>query len=217
MLKDLTSPPAPAKDGHLLSRILDQFARGFETLSGLGPAVAVFGSARLGEGSRYYDAGVELGTRLAAAGFAVITGGGPGLMEAANRGVSQAEGRSAGLNIALPEEQIPNPYHQIALNFEHFFARKVMFLRYSKAIIALPGGLGTLDELFEAVTLVQTRKVESKPVILLGSSFWSGLAEWIRAEMLSLGTVSPADTNLWRIVDTPEEAVAAVIAAGAVP
>ena len=207
MKNGVVSSARSVRDAGLLNRIVQQFSRGFETLHGLGPAVSVFGSARLSEGSREYELGCDLGELLANKGYAVITGGGPGLMEAANRGVTRVGGRSVGLNIQLPAEQGANRYSEVALEFEHFFARKVMFLRYSQAFFVLPGGVGTMDELFEALTLIQTGKVERKPILLLGRDFWGGLYGWIREQMGRLATISPEDLHLMQVVETAEEAV----------
>jgi uncharacterized protein (TIGR00730 family) len=195
------------RDLWLIDRIVRQFSTGFETLSGLGPAVSVFGSARLIEGSSLYKLGVALGEALSKAGYAVITGGGPGLMEAANRGVKQAGGKSVGLNIQLPLEQGANPYSDVAIEFEHFFTRKVMFLRYSQAFFVLPGGFGTMDELFEALTLIQTGKVERKPIILIDRSFWGGMLSWLDEAMVKLQTISDRDLKLMHVVDSPQEAI----------
>jgi hypothetical protein len=189
-------------------RIMGEFVDGFDVLARVGMAVTVFGSARVKESSPYYDAAREVGRGLAERGYAVITGGGPGLMEAANRGALEAGGLSIGCNIELPHEQSPNPYTNLSINFRYFFVRKTMFVKYSEAFVVFPGGFGTLDEVFEALTLIQTAKVERFPVVLYGSEYWSGLLDWIRNRLLSEGMVSEADLGLIRVVDTTEEVCA---------
>lgn len=187
-------------------RIQAELIDGIETLSDLGPAVTVFGSARLGEDSPYYGATRELCRRLSAAGFAVVTGGGPGLMEAANRGAHGGHGRSVGLNILLPHEQHSNPYLDTSMSFRYFFVRKLMFVKYSIAFVICPGGFGTLDEFFEALTLIQTQKIRRFPVILLGSEYWAGMVGWLRTRMLAEGCIDEADLDLFQVCDDPEEA-----------
>src|SRR6185312_1151516 len=184
----------------------------FRALSGVKRAVTVFGSARTPPTEPDYELARALGARIAAAGFAVITGGGPGLMEAANRGAQEAGGLSIGCNIELPDEQDLNPYLDIGLRFEHFFARKVMFVRYASAFVVCPGGYGTLDELFEVLTLVQTATIRDVPVILLGEG-WEGLIEWLRDVPLAGGRIDPGDIELVQLVRTPEQACAIVEAA----
>jgi uncharacterized protein (TIGR00730 family) len=179
----------------------------------LGPAVSVFGSARTPVGSDEYRTGVEVGRRLVEAGFAVVTGGGPGLMEAANRGACEAGGTSVGLGIELPHEQGMNEWVDLAVNFRYFFARKTMFLKYSQGFVVLPGGFGTLDELFEALTLVQTGKVKAFPLVLLGTAYWGGLVEWARDTQLAAGTISPRDLELFHLTDDPAEAVELMVEA----
>jgi uncharacterized protein (TIGR00730 family) len=191
-------------------RIQAEFVEGFGALAEVGPAVAVFGSARTGPDSAEYEQGVEVGRRLAEAGYAVITGGGPGAMEAANRGAVAGDGVSIGLGIELPFEQGLNEYVDLGINFRYFFARKTMFVKYAQGFIVLPGGFGTLDELFEAVTLVQTRKVTSFPIVLLGTRYWSGLMTWVRTVMVAEGKASPADLDLITVTDSVEEAVALI-------
>ncbi len=183
-----------------------------KTLAHVGPAVSIFGSARLPQNSPYCLLGHELGSRLAKAGFAIIAGGGPGVMAAANQGAFEAKGVSIGLNITLPSEKKNNPFQTIDLPFEYFYSRKATFFMHSMAYIALPGGFGTLDELFEALTLIQTRKVPAGPIILVGSAFWTGLIEWLRAEVLSLGMITPAHLDLFIIEDEPDKIVEAVLA-----
>ena len=186
-------------------RIMGEFVDGFDVLARVGMAVTLFGSARIKEGSPYYDAAREVGRGLAERGYAVITGGGPGLMEAANRGANEAGGLSIGCNIELPHEQSPNPYANLSIDFRYFFVRKTMFVKYSEAFVVFPGGFGTLDELFEALTLIQTSKVERFPVVLYGSEYWSGLLDWIRDRLLVEGMVSQSDLDLIQVVDTTEE------------
>jgi hypothetical protein len=188
-------------------RIQSEFVEGFGALAELGPAVSVFGSARTEPGSPYYLLSASVGGALADAGYAVITGGGPGAMEAANKGALEAGGTSVGLGIELPFEQGLNQYVDLGVNFRYFFARKTMFVKYAQGFIVLPGGFGTLDELFEALTLVQTRKVTSFPIVLMGSDYWSGLFEWLRGPVTSIGTVSPSDIDLLHLTDDVDEAV----------
>ena len=194
-------------------RIQSEFVEGFGALAELGPAVSVFGSARTRPGTRYYDLGLRVGATLATAGYAVITGGGPGTMEAANRGALEAGGTSVGLGIELPFEQGLNRYVDLGVNFRYFFARKTMFVKYAQGFIVLPGGFGTLDELFEALTLVQTRKVTSFPIVLMGSDYWGGLLAWLRGPVTEAGTVSGADIDLLHLTDDVEEAVRIVMEA----
>ena len=192
-------------------RIQSEFVEGFGALSGIGPAVSVFGSARLGPTDPAYALTEEIGKRLADAGFAVITGGGPGLMEAANKGAAEAGGLSVGLGIELPREQGLNQYVELGVDFRYFFARKTMFVKYAQGFIVMPGGFGTLDELFESMTLVQTQKVTWFPIVLIGTEFWGGLLEWTRDVLVAAGTVSPADLDLVTVTDDPAEAVAAMV------
>jgi len=192
-------------------RIQSEFVEGFGALADLGPAVSVFGSARTVPGSPYYELGVEVGRRLAEAGLAVITGGGPGSMEAANMGAVQGNGVSVGLGIELPFEQGMNQWVDLGINFRYFFARKTMFVKYAQGFIVLPGGLGTLDELFEAMVLVQTRKVTSFPIVLVGTGFWSPMLEWVRDTLVAEGMVSAEDLDLVQVVDDPARAVELVV------
>jgi uncharacterized protein (TIGR00730 family) len=196
-------------------RIQAEFVEGFGLLAELPRAVSVFGSARTPRDSPYYATGVELGAALACAGYAVITGGGPGAMEAANKGACDAGGMSVGLGIELPFEQELNEWVDVGILFRYFFVRKTMFVKYAQAFVILPGGFGTLDELFEALTLVQTRKVTRFPVILFGSAYWAGLVEWIRETMVAAGTVGPADLDLLHVTDDVAEVVALIQAADA--
>ncbi|AKT51376.1 TIGR00730 family Rossman fold protein [Arsenicicoccus sp. oral taxon 190] len=198
-------------------RIQAEFVEGFGALAELGSAVSVFGSARVPREHPTYELGVQLGSALVAAGYAVITGGGPGLMEAANRGALQAGGTSVGLGIELPFEQGLNEYVDLGVNFRYFFARKTMFVKYAQGFVVLPGGFGTLDELFEAVTLVQTHKVTSFPLVLLGRDYWSGLLDWVRTTMVPAGTISESDLELLQLADSVEEAVELVRGSGRTP
>jgi uncharacterized protein (TIGR00730 family) len=186
-------------------RIQSEFVEGFGALAGLGPAVSVFGSARTKEDSPIYELAVEVGRRLVEAGYAVITGGGPGIMSAANKGAAAGKGRSVGLGIELPFEQGLNEWVDLGVNFRYFFARKTMFVKYASGFVVFPGGFGTLDETFEALTLVQTGKVTSFPVILVGRDYWSGLVDWLSATAEAHGTISPKDLLLFDLVDTPDE------------
>jgi hypothetical protein len=190
-------------------RIMGEFVEGFETLSRVGPCVSVFGSARIRPGSDDYELGRRLGARLVERGFGVITGGGPGIMEAANRGAREAGGVSVGLNINIPHEQAANPYidGDALVSFDFFFVRKVMFVKYAQGFIVLPGGFGTMDELFEALTLIQTQKATRFPVVLMGTSHWKGLVSWIREVMLEGGKISEGDLDLFTLTDDPHEAV----------
>jgi uncharacterized protein (TIGR00730 family) len=197
-----------------LARVHDELALGFELLGGLGPAVSIFGSARARESDPVYASARETARRLGEAGFAVITGGGPGVMEAANRGAQDAGVTSVGLNIELPHEQAQNPYVGLGLRFHYFFTRKVMFVRYACAFVVLPGGFGTLDELFEALTLIQTHKIRHFPVVLFGQDYWQGLLDWVRERLLREGKIAPEDLALLRMSDDPEEVVR-IVAGGA--
>ncbi len=192
-------------------RIQSEFVEGFGALAELGPAVSVFGSARTPRDHWSYSAAVEVGRRLAESGLAVITGGGPGIMEAANRGAVEAGGVSVGLGIELPFEQGLNDYVDLGINFRYFFARKTMFVKYAQGFIALPGGFGTLDELFESLTLVQTRTVRRFPIVLLGSAYWGPLVAWLRDTMVAEGKISETDLELIRVTDDPLEAVEHVV------
>lgn len=186
-------------------RIMGEFVEGFEELAELGPAVTIFGSARVHPEEPGYASAVEMGRLLGEAGFTIITGGGPGIMEAGNRGAREVGAPSIGLNIELPFEQHVNPYVDISVDFRYFFVRKMMLVKYSQAFIIFPGGFGTIDELFEALTLIQTGKVRNFPVILFGSEYWRGLIDWLRGPMLSEGKISPADLDLLIVTDSPLE------------
>ncbi len=186
-------------------RIISEFTEGFDKLSGLNDAVAIFGSARLAPEHAYYQKTVQIAELLSQHGFAIISGGGPGIMEAANKGAFQQRQASVGLNIQLPQEQRPNPYQNISLDFRYFFVRKVMFVRYSIGYVCMPGGFGTLDEFFEALTLMQTHKTFPMPLILFGVDFWSGLLEWIKDKLLEYQTISSEDLNFITLTDDPNE------------
>ena len=193
-----------------LARIHDEFAKGFAALAGITRGVSIFGSARVREDDPGYALARDIGRRLGERGFAVITGGGPGIMEAANRGARDAGACSVGLNIELPFEQGPNPYQDIALMFHFFFARKVMFVRYATAFVVFPGGFGTLDELFEALVLIQTRKIREFPVVMVDTGYWDGLFAWMRERLVGDGMIAPEDIDLMRCTDDPDEVVATV-------
>jgi uncharacterized protein (TIGR00730 family) len=203
----------PQSRGFELDNALSIFwemMRGFRTFHFLAPCVTVFGSARFGEDSPYYALSQEVGARLARAGFTVMTGGGPGLMEAANRGAKDAGGSSVGCNIELIKEQQPNPYLDRWITFRHFFVRKLMLVKYSYAFIAMPGGFGTLDEIFEVATLVQTEKIKQFPLVLMGREFWEPLMDFLRGRLLKAGTIDPTDYERLLVTDSPEEAVRSV-------
>jgi hypothetical protein len=196
-------------DSWAIFKIMGEFVNGFERMSKIGPCVSIFGSARTKEEDPYYKLAVSIAKSISEAGYGVITGGGPGIMEAGNRGASLAGGTSVGLNIDLPFEQHDNPYidDDKSLDFDYFFVRKVMFVKYSQGFVVMPGGFGTLDELFEAITLIQTHKIGKFPIILVGSDFWTGLMDWVKGTMLKMGNISPEDLNLIKIVDTEQEVV----------
>jgi len=204
---------AERSDEERVARIGAELERGFDALRDVTRGVSVFGSARVPAGAPEYELAREVGCRLGAAGFTVITGGGPGVMEAANRGAKEAGARSVGLNIELPFEQGPNGFQDITLTFHFFFARKVMFVRYAGAFVVFPGGFGTLDELFEALLLIQTRKIRSFPVVLVGREWWTGLLDWLRERLLTDGMISPEDVDLVTVTDDPDEVVRIVEAA----
>ena len=196
-----------SNDSWALFKIMSEFVEGYETLSAIGPSISIFGSARTPENSKTYQLTVDIAEGIAEAGYGVISGGGPGIMEAANRGAQKAGGTSVGLNIELPFEQQSNPYidQDKLINFQYFFVRKVMFVKYAQGFVVMPGGFGTLDELFEAYTLIQTSKVSKFPIILVGCDFWSGLIEWIKNSLLKEKNISPEDLDLIELVDTKEE------------
>ncbi|AKK74874.1 hypothetical protein HX13_14985 [Chryseobacterium sp. P1-3] len=198
------------KDSWMVFKIMAEFVDGYEKLAKIGPCVSIFGSARLKPESHYYNMAVEIAEKITKLGFGIITGGGPGIMEAGNKGAANAKGRSIGLNIDLPFEQHFNPYinKSYSMNFDYFFVRKVMFVKYSQGFVVMPGGFGTLDELTEALTLIQTNKIGKFPIVLIGSEFWSGLLDWFKATLLKEGMIAEDDLELYRVVDTADEAVA---------
>jgi len=188
-------------------RIMAEFVEAIEELSQLGFAVSIFGSARVTPQDEYYKKTMDLARRLAEKGFAVITGGGPGIMEAANRGAAEGGGKSVGMNIKLPFEQKPNSYSNVNIDYKYFFIRKVMFVKYAMAYVILPGGFGTMDEFFEALTLIQTKRIKAFPVILMGSDYWSGLLEWMKSTMIREGKILPEDLDLIQVLDDPDQVV----------
>lgn len=198
------------KDSWMIFKVMAEFVDAYEKLAKIGPCVSIFGSARLKEGDPYYEMAVEIAQKITQIGFGVITGGGPGIMEAGNKGAKLGNGKSIGLNIELPFEQHFNPYIDKAysMDFDYFFVRKVMFVKYSQGFIVMPGGFGTLDELSEALTLIQTKKIGRFPIVLVGSSFWNGLIDWFKTSLLKEKMTNEEDLNLFRIVDTADEAVA---------
>lgn len=200
-------------DSWAIFKIIAEFVEGYERMAKIGPCISVFGSARTKPDNKYYEIGVEVSRLLAEGGYGVITGGGPGIMEAGNKGAHMGGGKSVGLNIDLPFEQNHNPYidPEHNLEFDYFFVRKVMFVKYAQGFVVLPGGFGTLDELFEALTLIQTKKINQRPVVLIGSSYWTGLIDWIKTAMLDMeSNISPKDIDLIKIVDTAQEAYNAI-------
>ena len=205
--------PFTSTDPWRVLRIMGEFVEGFDTLSDVRNAVTVFGSARTTPGDAYYEKAVETARLLAQEGFPIITGGGPGIMEAANRGCQEGNGLSIGCNIELPFEQGLNPYVERAINFRYFFVRKTMFVKYSTAFVVFPGGYGTMDELFEALTLVQTGKVKQFPVVLFGREYWAGLATWLRDRVAGEGKIATEDLKLYHITDDPHEAVRLIVKA----
>lgn len=198
-----------ANDSWSVFKIMSEFVNGYETLGRIGPCVAIFGSARIKEDNPYYIKAVETAAKLVHKGFGVITGGGPGIMEAGNRGAHKAHGNSVGLNITLPHEQQPNKYidRDKSIDFDYFYIRKTMFTRYAQGFIAFPGGFGTLDELSEALTLMQTNKIANFPIVMFGSEFWNPLVEWFKSQLLTNGLISEPDLNIFHVVDDPDEAV----------
>ena len=198
------------KDSWMVFKVMSEFVDGYEKLAKIGPCVSIFGSARLKREDKYYEMAVEIAKKITEIGFGVITGGGPGIMEAGNKGAKEGGGKSIGLNIELPFEQHINPYidKSYSMDFNYFFVRKVMFVKYSQGFIVLPGGFGTLDELSEALTLIQTHKIGKFPIVLVGSEFWSGLLDWFSNTLLKNGLIAEGDLSLFRIVDSADEAVA---------
>jgi hypothetical protein len=198
------------KDSWMVFKVMSEFVDGYEKLAKIGPCVSIFGSARLKPEDKYYNVAVDIAKKITEIGFGVITGGGPGIMEAGNKGAKEGGGKSIGLNIELPFEQQFNPFidKPYSINFDYFFVRKVMFVKYSQGFIVLPGGFGTLDELSEALTLIQTKKIGRFPIVLVGSEFWSGLLDWFANTLLKNHLIKEEDLSLFRVVDTAEEAVA---------
>lgn len=198
------------KDSWMVFKVMSEFVDGYEKLAKIGPCVSIFGSARLKPEDKYYNVAVDIAKKITEIGFGVITGGGPGIMEAGNKGAREGGGKSIGLNIELPFEQQFNPFidKSYSINFDYFFVRKVMFVKYSQGFIVLPGGFGTLDELSEALTLIQTKKIGRFPIVLVGSEFWSGLLDWFKGTLLKNQLIKEEDLSLFRVVDTAEEAVA---------
>jgi uncharacterized protein (TIGR00730 family) len=212
-LKQKTWNEIKTNDSWAIFKVMSEFVEGFEKMSKIGPCVSVFGSARTKPGEKYYELAESIAFNLTRNGYGVITGGGPGIMEAGNKGAQRGGGVSVGLNIELPFEQKDNPYidRDKNLQFDYFFVRKVMFVKYAQGFVAMPGGFGTLDELFEAITLIQTKKIAKFPIILVGRDFWSGLLVWIKEQMLSKnGNISKVDLDLFVIVDTAEEVIETV-------
>ncbi len=202
----------PVKDLWRIFRVMAEFVEGFDELGSIGPAVSFFGSSRAKPGSQYYQLAERTAAEIAKAGFAVITGGGGGIMEAANKGAAEAGGKSIGLNIEIPLEQIPNKYQNLSLHFRYFFCRKVMFLKYAHGFIVFPGGYGTMDEFTESLVLIQTLKQASFPVILMASDYWEGLIAWMKEKMLKEHHhISPQDLNVFTVVDKPEDAVKIIV------
>jgi len=208
----MDSIESPVQDLWRIFRVMAEFTEGFEELASVGPAVSIFGSARIRPDNSYYRLAEQTASELAKAGFAIITGGGGGIMEAANKGAAKAGGQSIGLNIELPMEQIPNNYQNLSLHFRYFFVRKVMFLKYAHGFIVFPGGYGTMDEFFESLLLIQTLKQASFPVILMGSEYWDGLTRWMEEKMLQEhGYIEPEDLNVFTVLDEPRAAVKIIV------
>lgn len=202
-----STEPIRRDDTWRVFRYMAEFVEGFETLSSIGPCVTIFGSARTPKDDAYYKMTVEVAKRAVGSGFGVITGGGPGIMEAANEGAVLAGGKSVGLNIQLPYEQKPNPFVRVLINFRHFFSRKLMFLKYTSGVIIMPGGYGTLDEMFETLTLIQTSKIAHMPLVLMGTSFWQGLIDWIVTSLEGNTYIDKDDLKLLKVTDDPGEAI----------
>ncbi|MBK6977946.1 MAG: TIGR00730 family Rossman fold protein [Cytophagaceae bacterium] len=197
-----------SQDSWQIFKAMAEFVQGYEKLAKIGPSVSIFGSARTKPGTKYYTMAEEIAAKLVEKGYGVITGGGPGIMEAGNKGAKEKRGKSIGLNIVLPFEQVPNDYvdNDKRINFDYFFARKVCFIKYSQGFVVLPGGFGTLDELFEALTLIQTKKIGRFPIVMVGTEYWAGLIDWVKSTMIAEGNIKPDDLNLIKVVDTAEEA-----------
>lgn len=205
--KKVDSELTKMEDPWRVFRIMAEFVEGFDEMSKVGDAVSIFGSARTKKTDRYYKMADQAASLLVKEGFAVITGGGPGIMEAGNKGAAEADGESVGLNIDLPFEQKPNPYAKTLINFHYFFCRKVMFVKYAKAFVIFPGGFGTMDELFESLTLIQTQRIERFPVILVGRDYWKGLLDWLRNTMAAEKNIDLADLDMFKLVDCAEDVV----------
>ena len=197
------------KDSWQIFKIMSEFVEGFETMSKIGPCVSIFGSARTKPEHKYYQIAEEIAYKLTLEGFGIISGGGPGIMEAANKGAQRGQGKSVGLNIDLPFEQHHNPYidNDKLITFDYFFVRKLMFIKYAQGFVVMPGGFGTLDEFFESLTLIQTKKIGRFPIILVGKDFWSGLMDWIKTTLIEEKNINPDDLNFFKLVDTSDEAV----------
>ncbi|KPL25773.1 MAG: decarboxylase [Acidithiobacillales bacterium SM1_46] len=199
-----------SRESWKIFQIMAEFVAGFERLSQIQPSVSIFGSARIRPGHPYYALTEEIARKLSDAGFSVVSGGGPGLMEAANKGAFAGKSPSVGLNIFLPQEQAANPFQNVSLSFQHFFARKVMFVKYAKAYVVMPGGFGTLDEIIEALTLIQTGKSTPMPIILVHRPFWAGMVDWFKNTLVREGVISPSDLGLFTLVDTADEVLDAI-------
>ena len=210
MIRDSSREDFTQEDPWRIFRIMSEFVDGFEVLSDIGKAVSIFGSSRLKPGSKYYKLAEQTAYLLAKDGFAVITGSGPGIMEAANKGARRAGGSSIGLNIQIPSEQKPNKYVGTLLDFRYFFVRKVMFVKYAKAFVIMPGGYGTLDEFSEAINLIQTQRIGTFPVVLFGSEYWKGLINWLKGRVLQSGAISRQDLDIFTVVDKPKDVVRAI-------
>ncbi len=198
-----------SNDSWAIFKVMSEFVEAFEKMGRIGPCVSIFGSARTKEDDKYFKLAEDIAYKVTQHGYGVITGGGPGIMEAANKGAHRGGGKSVGLNISLPFEEYANPYidRDKKIDFDYFFVRKVMFVKYAQGFIVLPGGFGTLDELFEAITLIQTKKIGKFPIVLVGKEFWGGMVEWIKNTLLADGKISPKDMDLFHLVDTSDEAV----------
>jgi len=205
--KDMLKDDFTQEDPWRVFRIMSEFVDGFEVLSQVGKAVSIFGSARTKPDNKYYKDAEEIAYLISKAGYAIITGSGPGMMEAANKGARRAKGKSIGLNIQIPLEQKPNKYVDTLLDFHYFFVRKVMFVKYAKAFVIMPGGYGTLDEFFEAINLIQTERIGKFPVVLYGSAYWKGMLDWIKGTLLKNGAISKEDLHIFTVVNSPKEAV----------
>ena len=207
--KDRNWNEIKTQDSWVIFKVMSEMVEGFEKLAKIGPCVSIFGSARTKPDNEYYQIAEDIAAKLVRHGYGVITGGGPGIMEAGNKGAQSEDGKSVGLNIELPHEQGNNVFidPDKLISFDYFFVRKVMFVKYSQGFIVMPGGFGTLDELFEAITLIQTNKIGRFPIVLVGTEFWGGVLDWVKSTMLSFGNISPKDLDLINLVDTPTEAV----------